>query len=169
MATDNNKTFLEDRESLEALISLMPEDLRRVYNLYTFRGMESAFPGRKFVVFTLNKGKPDNIEVLTFGAMRMSAEGGPTVEVFSNRRPDPWAFGMIPAKLPGRDVFLHVPQKFEFKWKGKRSARDGVNFAPHYAVLIKSGSNPVSRADDQTYCVRLNQFWEMFPGHEIGY
>lgn len=168
MGTDN-KTFLEDRESLEALIELVPQPLKSVYNAFTFRGLESGFPGRKFVVFTLRAGKPEDVEVLTLGQMRMSAQGGPTIEVFSDRRPDPWVIGMIPDKLPGRDVFLHVPQKFEFKWKGKRSTRDGVNFAPHYAVLIKSGSNPVSGADDQTYCVRLNQFWEMFPGHKIGY
>lgn len=168
MANDT-KTFLEDRESLQALVESIPEPLRREYISYTYMGMESAFPGRKFVVFTLRKGKPSDTEILTFGPMRMSALGGPTIEVYSERRPDPRVVGMIPDKVPGRDVFLHVPQKFEFKWKGKRIARDGVNFAPHYAVLIKSGSKPQTRVDDQTYCVRLNQFHEMFPGLDIGY
>lgn len=168
MANDT-KTFLEDRESLQALIELIPASLRTIYTTYTYLGMESGFPGRKFVVYTLKKGIPVDTEILTLGQMRMSAHGGPTIEVFSERRSEPWIIGMVPDKLPGRDVFLHVPQKFEFKWKGKRSSRDGVNFAPHYAVLIKSGSKPVSRLDDQTCCVRLNQFREMFPGLDVGY
>lgn len=170
MAADNNtKTFMEDRESLQALIDCLPQSERALYEGMTSRTLEAGFPGRKLVAYTLKGGKPVDIETLTFGAMRMSAVGGPSIELRSDRHSQELTIGMVPLKLPGKDVFIQVPQKFEFKWKGKRGGAGGVNFAPHYAVLIRSQSKPHLKADGDTYCVRLNEFRELFPDTKVGY
>lgn len=168
MATDN-KTFLDDRESLEAIVSTLPPPLKREYLNYRFLSLEAGFPGRKLVVYRLEGGHPVDIEVLTLGHMSMEPYEGPIIEVTSDRRPGTKYIGVVPQKLAGRDVFLHVPQKFEFRWKGKRVPKDGVHFAPHYAVLIKTIGKPLMRTDGETYCVRLNQFWEMYPDVNVGY
>lgn len=162
---------MDDRESLQALVELLPSKLHDEYISYSALSMESGFPGRKLVVFDVAAdGKtPTNVEILTLGVMRMSAQAGPTIEVTSNLRPGVFTVGMVPHKFEDRSLFLHVPQKFELRWKGRRSPRDGVNFAPHYAVLMKTRSKPNSRTPGDTYCVRLNLFWEMFPDSQVGY
>lgn len=168
MANDT-KTYMEDRESLRALVQCLPDEQLRLYDSFMALSIEAAFPGRRLVVYTLKKGRPVDVEVLTLGAMRMSAQGGPTVEVTSDVHTHPITVGMVPAKLPGKDVFLHVPQKFEFKWKGKTASTGGVNFAPHYAILVKSRSKAHLALEGDTYCVRLNTFREMFPDQRVGY
>lgn len=170
MATDaNTKTFMEDRESFHALLDCLPAPERALYDSMESRALEAGFPGRKLVAYTLQAGRPVDVETLTFGAMRMSAVGGPSIELRSDKHSQELTIGMVPLKLPGKALFIQVPQKFEFKWKGKRGGSGGVNFAPHYAVLIRSQSKPHLKADGDTFCVRLNEFRELFPDIKIGY
>lgn len=169
MVADNRK-FMDDRESLRALVEfLTPPELSQ-YDSFMALGMESGFPGRRLVVYRLQGGRPEDIEVLTLGAMRMSAQAGPALDVTSDKHKLGITVGVVPVKVSGRDLYLHVPQKFELKWKGKRATDGGaVHFAPHYAVLIKSRSKPHLMVDGDTYCVRFNQFKEMFPDVNVGY
>ncbi len=166
-----DKHFMDDRESLDALIQQMPADDLQDYQEFKSLTMDSAFPGRKFVVYDIVGGKPTNVELLTFGAMRMSERVGPSVEVTSsNLTKGVVAVGMVPVKVPGRQLFLHLPQRFEFKWKARAlKSGEGVNFAPHYAVLIKTRNRPAMQVDGDTYCVRLNQFRELYPAHPVRY
>lgn len=168
MATD--KHFMDDRESLEALVDLLAPEESATYRSYKALSLESGFPGRKMIAYDLLNGVPVNVEVITLGMMRMAAAVGPSIELTSDRRTGVFSVGMVPMKWPDRDLFFHVPQKFELKWKGKVSGKSGeLNFAPHYAVLIKSRSKPHLKVDGECYCVRLNQFREMFPSCKVGY
>lgn len=169
MASDG-KTFLDDKESFDALVRCLPPFLEAEYRGYGALTLEACFPSRKFAVYTLVNGRAEDIELITVGALRMSAEGGPTIEAFSDRHRDDLTLGVVPLKVPGREVFLQVPQKFELKWKGKKVPRAGkveVHFAPHYAVLIRTRSRSHTRIDGHTYCVRLSEFWEMFPDKDL--
>lgn len=166
----NDKTFMEDQESLQALVDLLPDRLRLEYEGYKALNLEAGFPGRKLVVYQVANARPQNVQILSLGDMHMSPRGGPMVEV-TGTGGEPLLVGMVPQKLPGREIFLHLPQRFEFKWKGKRSTRSagGVNFAPHYAILVKSRSKAHMAIEGHTYCVRLNQFREMFPEVQVAY
>lgn len=159
---------MEDRESLQALVAQLPDVERQLYNDMASLSLESAFPGRKLVIYTLRNGAPTATQILTLGAMSMSVKDGPSIEL-TTEDGRTLNVGMVPTQVPGKDVFLHVPQKFELRWKGRNGRAGGVNFAAHYAVLIKTWSKPHLKVNGDTCCVRLNQFREMFPDVRIGY
>lgn len=158
---------MDDRDTMRALVNQLRPELLEEYNSYGSLTLESAFPGRRLVVFRVAGDKPTNVQTMTFGDMLMRPNSGPEVTVFAPWLPEPLTVGMVPVKVPGREIFLQMPQKFEFRWKGRNnpSARpgEGVHFAPHYAVLIKSRSKPHLKTDGHELCVRLNQFREMYP------
>lgn len=164
----NGKTFLDDRESLQAIIDSMPDvNERQVYKDFKGLSLESGFPNRKFVVYTLRSGVPDEVEILTLGELSMDPYKGPVVIVHSGSYE--MNVALIPSRFKDRDLFLHVPQSFELKWKGKRRRSDEVQFVPHYALLIKTKSKPHMNVEGHTYCVRLNKFNEMYPDMNIEY
>jgi hypothetical protein len=165
MATD--KTFLDDQESLRALINTMPADEQAEYRSYGALALESAFPGRKMVVYTLRGGKPAEVEILTFEALLVDWETGPNFSVEGSGGKT--QFLAVPRRYRPRDLFLHVPQNFTLKYKGRRKADTGVDFVSHYAVLIKTRSKDIHQVEGHTYCVTLNRFRERFPDQKIRY
>jgi hypothetical protein len=172
LATDhhpqNGKSFLDDRESLQAIVDSIPDPVeRQAYKDFKGLSLESGFPNRKFVIYTLRNGVPTNIELLTLGEFSMDPYTGPEIQVHSGSYE--MSVKLTPARFRGRDLFLHVPQSFELRWRGKRQRTDEVHFVPHYAVLIKSRSKPHLHIDGDTYCVRLNQFREMYPDLDVRY
>ena len=166
MAT-NAKTFLEDSESLQALIGTMPQPDQAEYRSYGALALESAFPGRKMVIYTLKDHQPLDIDVITFGDFRCDWDNGPNVEVASGRGKT--HLDTIPRRYRPRDLFLHVPQSFTLKYKGRRGDKTDVDFVSHYAVLVKTRSKEIHQVDGHTYCVTLNQFRERFPDLKIRY
>ena len=125
---------MDDKESLEALVDLLPPELREEYASYKSRTLESAFPGRKLVAYTLKGGEPVNREILTFTHLSTNEQCGTQVEVFSDKSSTSFLVGMVPTKVRNRELFLHIPQTFELRWKGKASS-GGTEFAAHYAIL----------------------------------
>lgn len=171
MATDHtqsSKSFLDDRESLQAIIDSIPDPReRQAYRDFKGLSLESGFPNRKLVVYTLRDGAPRDIEILTLGELSMDPYKGPMVMVHSGSYD--MSVRLTPSRFKNRDLFLHVPQSFELRWRGKRQRTDEVHFVPHYAVLIKTRSKPHLQVDGDTYCVRLNQFREMYPDLDVRY
>ena len=164
----SSKTFMDDKESLEALFDLLPPELREEYRSYKSRTRESAFPGRRLVAYTLKGGVPADPEILTFAHLSINDRFGSKVEVSSDKGGASFFIGMVPTKVPNRELFLHIPQTFEFKWKGKASSR-GTEFAAHYAILIKGRSSWQHREEGHTYCVTFNDFKDRFPDHQLQY
>ena len=168
MATDaNTKTFLDDTQSFHALVDVMPEAERLAYKGYTCLTAETAFPGRKMVIYTLDKGQPTDIEVISFGDFRVDWDNGPSFEVFDPRGTT--EILAVPKRLRPRDVFLQVPQSFTLKYKGRRAPERDVDFVSHYGVLIKTRSKESLQADGHTYCVTLNKFRDRFPDLKFRY
>lgn len=168
MATDaNTKTFLDDPESFKALIEVMPAAERAAYKGFTSLTAETAFPGRKMVIYTLSKGQPTDIEVITFGNLKVDWDNGPTFEVFDERGTT--EIRAVPKRLRPRDVFLQVPQSFMLKFKGRQAPERDVDFVAHYGVLVKTRSKESLQVDEHTYCVTLNKFRERFPGLKFRY
>ena len=165
--TTGGKTFLDDQESLAALIEAMPEDDQAVYKGYGALSLESAFPGRKMVVYTFKSRNPSDIEILSFGQLTVDWDMGPALEVKDSRGTT--QVSAIPKRLHSRDLFLHVPQSFELKYRGRRVPESGAAFISHYAVLIKTRSKEHLQVDGHTYCVTLNKFRERFPDLKLMY
>lgn len=166
MATDN-KSFLDDPSSLKALVELMPEAEKEAYKDYKCLELESAFPGRKMVIYTLKDGKPSDIETISFGDFRVDWDNGPNFEVQDSLGRT--VITPIPRRVRPRDVFLQVPQSFLLKYKGRAGGRSAVDFVSHYAVLIKTRSKEAHQVDGHTYCVALNRFRARFPGLNFRY
>ena len=166
MATDT-KTFLDDAQSLQALVDSMPAQEQAAYKGYGALMMESAFPGRKMVVYTLVGGEPSDIEVISFGNLTVDWDNGPSFEVYDSRGTT--QILAVPKRLRPRDVFLHVPQTFTLKYKGRRLPERDVDFVSHYAVLIKTRSKEIHQVEGHTYVVTLNKFRERFPALKIRY
>lgn len=167
MVVDRISKFLGDAESFEALIGCMLSDDRRVYLAYKALYLESAFPNRQMVVYTLEGGEPCNVTRVSFGGMTLSEVDGLVVEVAVGSKR--MRLGPVPAMLPGRDLFMQVPQHFELKWKGKYLDSGALQFTPHYAVLIKTRSKEFQQVDGDTYCATLNKFRERFPDLQTRY
>jgi hypothetical protein len=159
--------FLDDRESLVALVDMMPRVEKDVYNSYGALTLEASFPNRKMVVYTLRGGRPENVEILNFGDLGMDRFGGPYAFVGDSQ--GDFSIGMVPTRYRDREVFLHIPQNFVFKWKGKQKPSDKVEFVPHYAVLVKTRSKEIHQVEGHTYCVTFNKFQERFPDVRLRY
>ncbi|QHE87190.1 hypothetical protein [Hydrogenophaga sp. BPS33] len=167
MATSNTRTFLDDAESHDAIIDTMPERERHEYRSYAALSLEAVFPNRVMVVYDLVGGRPLNPELLKFGDISVTRIQGPIFELECGGKH--FDIGLTPTRWKGRDVFLHVPQNFIFKWKGKKTPDREVQFAPHYAVLIRTRSKEHLQVDQHTYCVTLNKFSERFPEVKLRY
>lgn len=167
MVIDRGGKFLDDAASLRAIIAQMPESLREEYEGYGALSLEAAFPNRRMVVYTLLEGQPTRIVNLVFGDLDVSRREGASMEITHDG--ETLSVGMRPTKLRGRDLFLQVPQRFELKWSGKSTETHGVQFVPHYAVLIKTRSKEFHQVEGHTYCATLNKFRERFPGLNIRY
>lgn len=155
-----DKVYLTDKDSLDALVGEMPPAERAEYKSYKSLALESAFPGRRMVVYTLRGGVPADIEVFQFGEICVPLKDPPTIRVFYKRREA--LFGPVPERLADRDVFLSVPQNFVFRWGGQLI--DGVlQFRAQYAVLIKTKSAESRAVEGHTYCVTLKRFTERYP------
>lgn len=166
MATDT-KTFLDDRQSLEALIAMMPAAERAEYLSYKCLSMESAFPGRRMIVYTLRGGKPTEIEMITFGALMVDWDHGPNLMVESTGGKTHVL--TVPKRFRPRELFLHIPQNFTLKYKGRRDSPTSVQFVTHFAVLIKTRSKEIHQVEGHTYMVTLNKFRERFPDLPVRY
>lgn len=165
---NGSSKYLDDGQSLKALVDCLTLEDRSEYKEYKSLAKESAFPGRRFVVYTLLAGKPSNCEFLSCGRLQMNTDGALELEIASDQSPYPFAVSMVPVRVPGREVYLHIPQNFELKWKAK-AGETGITFAAHFALLIKTRSNVRRREEGHTYCARLNEFNELFPEAKARY
>jgi hypothetical protein len=161
MATDRSGQFLDDHESLQALVDVMPDKDREEYRSYGALTLDAVFPNRRMVVYTLRDKEPANIQMVLFGDIEMERIKGPTATIQDNR--GDIGIGVVPTRYRDRDLFVHIPQNFVFKWKGKRTSTGQVQFVPHYAVLVKARSKEIHQIEGHTYCVTLKTFWERFP------
>jgi hypothetical protein len=155
---------LTDREALRELVQRMPPRERQEYDDYACLELESAFPGRRMIVFDLKNGEPWNIEDFLFTTFMYPAGGEPCAEYRfqGDGRFESGRVGMVPSRYANREVFLSIPQKFEFRWGGRR-AGDHVSFHPHFGLLIKTRHKLLHRVDGTTYCVSLKRFQSEFP------
>lgn len=160
-----NGKFFTDAESLSALTDKMLTHQKYVYESYGALEIEAAFPNRKMIVYTLNEGRPENITTLLFGNIEILNRVGPTVIVSDEI--GTITLGVIPVKWRDRDLFLQVPQNFVFRWCGKLSNSNEVQFVPNYAVLVKTRSKEFHQISGHTYCTTLNKFNNRFPEIKI--
>lgn len=167
MESKREGRFLDDAQSLKALVDTMLPAARMDYESYGCRSMEVGFPNRYLAVYTVRDGAPGDIELWRFGDMTLDRVSGPQIELEIPGR-GMSSVGLVPVKVGGRDVYLHVPQSFELKWKGKPTPK-GIQFVPQFAVLVKTRSREHSQTEGHTYCVTLNKFRERFPDAKIRY
>lgn len=155
-----DKVYLTAGEALRELVNAMPPHDCEVYNEFKSLRLESAFPGRVLIVYTLRNGRPVDIEAVKFGELEIRVQTPPSIRVTYRTRL--LLFNTVPSRLADRDVYLSVPQNFKFEWAGQRI--NGVlDFRPHYAVLIKTRSKEDNKVEGNTYCVTLKRFREMYP------
>jgi hypothetical protein len=167
MAGERVSRFLDDAASLAAIVRGMPAGDRDDYLSYGALAKEASFPNRKLVVYTLRSGRPADISVLTCGDLTATRIVGPVVDVSDEK--GTVSVGVKPLRWRGRDLFIQVPQHFELKWTGKDMGASGVQFVPHYALLLKTRSKEFHQVEGHTYCVTLNKFRERFPDINVRY
>jgi len=159
------KTFLDDKESFQAIVEQLPDDELEIYRSMGALTLTSVFPNRVLVIYTLRGSKPTNIELITIGDIGITRRGGPTLEMSAPGKH--LELGVLPQRWFGRDLFFQVPQNFTLRWLGKRTAQDGpmgVHFAASSAVLVRSRSRPHMKMEGETYSETLNEFREKYPG-----
>ena len=161
------EAFLDDKESLRALCQQLGPKAYREYDALGALNLESGFPNRKMVLYALRNGQPEEVSILTLGDMEMSRIGGPTIEITDEHGTE--VVGVKPVRWRGRDIFIHVPQSFLLKWKGKQISEDRVNFVPQYAILYKTRSREHLQTEGHTYLVTWNNFRDRFPRVPLRY
>ena len=159
--------FLDDKESWAALVDGMGHELRAEFNRYGFAKKQSGFPGRVLVVYKLQANKPVVLDQITLKSILVQ-HTGPVVSARSGGQGD-YPITTTPSKWRGLDLFLYAPQNFIFKWVGKYLEGDDVEFAPHYAIIIKTRTREDEQIEGHTYCATLNEFRERFPGVPVRY
>ena len=158
MATD--KRYLSDAETMDALIESMPQAERVLYHTFRWRALESCFPGRRLVAYDICNGQPTNVESFSFGELAMGVKSTPTAKL--NLKFRDHLITPVPTRIPGRDVFLSLPQNFILRWAGQEINGD-LEFRAHYAVLIKTQSRDGLEIEGHTYCVTLKRFLKNYP------
>ncbi len=166
MASEKGR-FLDDRESLVAIVNSMPPGHREVYDQYGALVKEAVFPNRKLVVYTLLDGRPQNISMLTVGDISLDRINGPVATISDEKGSE--KVSVTPTRWRGRDLFLQVPQHFELKWTGKAAGEGVVHFLPSYALLFKTKSKEFHQVEGHTYVVTLNRFRERWPSVPLRY
>lgn len=158
MATD--RRHLTDKQSLETLIEQLPQHERIDYLSMKWMSMESAFPGRKMVVYTLRDGRPKDIELITFGEIAIGIKEEPTARIKHVQGDQ--LLTITPKRFARRDLFLSIPQNFVFRWAGQE-INGVIEFRAQYAVLIKTRSRETLAIEGHTYCLTLKRFLEAYP------
>lgn len=162
-----SERFLDDKASRQELINRMPPALRAEYLNYRFTGKEAAFTGRVLVAYTLEKGRPTNVDLITLRHLTMERGEGPVTHASSGSQGE-YPIGMVPTKWRGRDLFFQLPLEFIFRWRGK-ATNAGVNFGPVYAILIRTRSRVDEQIEGHSYCETLNDFRARFPADTVRY
>lgn len=160
--------FLDDGQSYRAIVAQLPREVREEYDSYGSLNLEAAFPNRKLVVYTLRGGQACGVELWRLGDISLDRVKGPICEL-ELPSGEVLHVGVLPHKVGSRDVFIHMPQNFTLKWKGKEAGSRGVQFVPHYAVLTKTRSKAHHQVEGHTYVETLNKFRERFPDYPIRY
>lgn len=163
----DTKTYLDDQSSLRALVGMMPDEERAIYMGYKSLTLEAAFPGRKMVIFTLRGGKATDVEMISFGDLCVDWDTGPNATVEDSRGKT--QILAVPKRIRPRELFLHIPQSFNLRYKGRRDSPGGVKFMSHYAILVKTRSKVTLQIEGDTYCVTLNDFRERYPDLRLRY
>lgn len=166
MGHEKDIRFLTDDQTMDALVELMPERDRVTYLNYRWRFLESAFPGRVLVVYTIRGGVPADIEVVKFGEFAVGVKETPTARLTYRSRTQ--TITPVPSRLADRDVFISIPQNFKLAWAGKE-VKGELEFRAHYAVLVKTKGREAHEAEGHTYCLALKRFMTMYPhlGDEV--
>lgn len=154
------KRYLSDKESLAALINLMPPAERAEFQDYRWMAMEPCFPSRRMVVYEFRQGRPTNVEMFHFGELAMGVKDTPTARLHFRLRD--MLITPTPVQIPGREVFVSLPQNFVFRWAGQEIA-GALEFRSHYAVLIKTRSRDALEIEGHTYCLTLKRFLDRYP------
>ena len=144
----------------------MPPLECKEFESYAALELESAFEGRRFIVFDLDSGAPTNLQTLTleaFSIPRGQAPSCPSIFQAAGGAQRP-LLSVVPVRLPHREVFMSIPQKFEFRWGG-REFNGKVSFQPHFAVLIKTRHKHHHKLDGFTYCLSQKRFKQEYPLH----
>lgn len=158
---------LPDASALRELIDRMPPAERQAYESFFSLTAEAAFIGRRMIVYDLVGGRPTNIETFQVLSFYLEKGGEPTIEIRAqgDGRLQVQRLGVVPTRFRDRDLFLSVPQRFEFRWAGRRV--DGrVSFRPHFGILIKTPSRPDRLQEGATGCLTSKRFQTLFPGYE---
>lgn len=161
METDKSGRFFDDAASLRALVGLMPPEEQEAYDSFLCLGMESVFPNRRMIVYDVGAGGPERVEVINFVDLVMDRIKGP--HILAETHFGEIEIPAIPTRYDSRALFLHTPQNFIFKYKGKKSATGKLQFAPHFAVLFKTRSREHEQLLGHTYIATHNKFRERFP------
>ena len=168
VGTENTRaTALNDKQSLDALVAKLREPFLTEYKAFKNLALESAFPGRKFVVYTMRGGVPTDIEIISTGEFRCDYESGPSTRLEDSRGYTD--ITTIPRRLSHREVYFHIPQNFTLKYTGRRVDENRVDFVSHYALLIKTRSSEDYSQEGFQHCVTLNRFRERHPSVRIRY
>lgn len=145
---------------MRELIELMPERDRVDYLSFKWLSAEPAFPSRVIVVYTIRGGRPQDIEIVTFGEFVVGVKETPTVRLKYKTRDQ--LITPIPSRLGDRDLFVSIPQHFEFRWAGQE-VNGELEFRAHYAILIKSRSRDALEIEGHTYGLTLKRFLDAYP------
>lgn len=153
--------ILEDRTSLNALTEMMPPPERDEYKAYAALELESSFHGRRMVVFDLERGEPTKIETFVVGDFWVTPDGPPSCSI-RLRHGQSAVISTVPSRFADRELFLSIPQRFEFRWGG-REINGQVSFQAHFALLFKTRHKHHHALDGFTYCLSQKRFTQDYP------
>lgn len=157
---------LGDEGTLQFLINRMPRRELAEYNDYKWRDKESMFPHRVMIVYRCGPNGPLDVEHFRIGPPEMPQLGEFQIPIETDSGNQVITY--LPTRFRNREVFLHVPQRFELKWLGTENS-GRVHCEPQFAMLIKTRSPEAWQQEGHTYCVSFNRFKERFPDSDFRY
>ena len=163
----NEIEHIPDKSAFLLLVKQMPPQEQAEYNSYFSLTSEACFIGRTFIVYDLINGEPTNLDTFRIHGFQLGENSEPFIEYSFKDSQSPRniaSVGLTPSRYRDRELFLSVPQRFEFRWAGQTQA-GSVSFRPHFAILIKTRSRADRLAEGVTGCVTPKRFQALFPDY----
>lgn len=152
----------EDFQAVEArfqtFVDGLPPELRTLYGSMLHVRTETAFTGRRFVVFRNGASGPKVLDVLTVTDFGADSRNGQWMVLARRGADETLRVGYAPENLFDFPLFMWLPLHGKLRWSGDSSGRGSLAFP----VVIRTQSRLHLRERGVVYCETSPVFCKEF-------
>lgn len=154
----HDQTVLTDPELFAQLTQKLDEADRSAFAETRHGRVETASPGREFVVYQMKGRQPQKLAQISIVDLSIDDQGASS-EVIDLATKERLVVGYSPQRLFDFPIFLSLPASLTVRW---RVAVDGGEGFMTWPIYMRTQSRRHQREVGVTYCETLRAFHEEF-------